>query len=138
MAKYLRKGIRDMKAINVLFATLLFAMLSTTALAQDGNELLRWCENSLSDEKIISSGVSSAFNAGLCLGMMQGITNLNVFYEQTKKSLFCLPSSIKNEQAARIVINYLNEHPEKLDQDGTLLAILAFVKAFPCKKRSRL
>jgi hypothetical protein len=51
-----------------------------------------------------------------------------------KKALFCTPESgITNDQAARVVVKYLREHPERLHEKESLLAMAAFAEAFPCK-----
>jgi len=125
-----------MKPKNMLFATWLVAVLSTTASAQDGNELLRQCEDTIVDaNSLYDHDKIRIFSAGACFGLMQGITHLNLFYQNKKNPLFCLPGDgITNGQAARVVIKYLRDHPEKLHEIGSLLAIAAFVQAFPCNK----
>lgn len=46
----------------------------------------------------------------------------------------CFPENgITNEQAVRIVLKYLNEHPAELHQDQTYLTFLAFRDAYRCK-----
>lgn len=126
-----------MKVKHCLFASCLIVLLSTSASAQDGSELLRWCEDAITNDQQIAAARSLAnwFHAGLCMGMMQGITKMNSVYQHMEVSLICLPGgSIKNEQAARVVIRYLREHPEKLHISGTELAIIALKDAFPCKR----
>jgi len=46
----------------------------------------------------------------------------------------CIPDSIKTIQGARIVVKYLNDHPERLHVPDTRLILMAMVDAFPCKK----
>ena len=129
-----------MKAKRMLFALCLVVLLSTSASAKDGYELLQRCEDALIDDKqgLFSMDSSRVFLAGYCLGVMQGITRSNVIYQKLKQSLFCLPNErITNGQAARVVVKYLREHPEELHEDDTILAVIAFMEAFPCKERSR-
>jgi hypothetical protein len=46
---------------------------------------------------------------------------------------FCVPKEgVSNIQAARIVVKYLKENPEKQHDLGITLAIQALSKAFPC------
>ena len=68
--------------------------------------------------------------------MMQGLTNLNKIYEVLLRdgALFCTPEQgVTNGEAARIVLKYLKDNPQKLDQNEVELAIQAFREAFPCK-----
>ena len=67
--------------------------------------------------------------------MMQGILSLNTVYESRdrKNALFCLPGAISNQQATRIVLRYLKDHPESLHLNVSILAIRAFNEAYPCK-----
>jgi hypothetical protein len=68
--------------------------------------------------------------------MMQGMTNLNKIYEVwlDKKALFCLPESgITNGEAARTVVKYLKNHPEKLHETDFILAFHALREVYPCK-----
>ena len=85
----------------------------------------------------VGTSFVSAIAQGFCFGMMQGITSTNKYYQVTlgkKRALFCTPEqNIKNGQAARIVLKYLKEHPEKLHENDSVLAIEAFMEAFPCE-----
>jgi hypothetical protein len=103
----------------------------------DGNNLLPMCNAAVSfaDENKGQTAELAA-NAAFCLGMMQGITQTNRFYEVTSPEsvFFCLPKDgITNGQAARIVAKWLREHPEQLHMNETVLSIRAFMDAFPCK-----
>lgn len=100
----------------------------------DGNKLLARCNAVI---QIMDEGkyLKDNYNAGICVGLMQGITNLNLHYQAKEKkgALFCLPENgIQNGQAARIVVKYLKGHPEKLQENASFLAIDAFVDAYPC------
>jgi hypothetical protein len=72
-----------------------------------------------------------------CAGFMQGITNMNLLYQEVLKSdaQFCLPEwGISNSYAARIVVKHLRDYPEELHRNEFVLAIWALNVAFPCKK----
>jgi hypothetical protein len=121
----------------VSFGVVLIGLLLAGNAIGDGNELLTRCAVAVNFMDGTSKADSGAeFGNGMfCLGMMQGITSMNTFYEVElgKKALFCTPKAITNGQAARIVVKYLREHPEKLHEHDSLLAIEALMKAFPCK-----
>lgn len=118
-------------------AVILTVFISAPELAlADGNLLLKQCKAALdASDKIRKLSDEEFMQASFCIGLMQGITNLNMVYQaSSSKPIFCLPSSnISNEQATRIVVKWLLEHPQKLHKGDTVCAISAFIDAFPCK-----
>lgn len=105
---------------------------------KDGNDLLHNCSIALNiiDKTDKDFDDVEAVKGGLCLGFMHGITDLNQVYKYKADNdpLFCFPKDGTNTQAARVVVKYLKDHPEKLHEHMTLLTVLAFKEAFPCKK----
>ncbi len=106
----------------------------------DGNCLLSKCSTLLNAaDNIPTTRKDSsvmAYQLAFCAGLMQGITNMNKTYELMLKgdALFCTPEGgITNGQAARVVVKYLKDHPEKLHENESTLAIKAFIQAYPCK-----
>ena len=124
---------------NVLvFISLGFILMPDIAMA-DGNKLLKRCDafvRALDGAKDLSN--NELAGATYCAGLMQGITSLNLYY-QLKSEInvfFCLPKEgINNAQAARIVLKYLRDHPEKLHRSESTLAIAALMEMFPCSKK---
>lgn len=117
-------------------AALLFLSHASSGFADDGNSLLRGCNDFIdmaTNNRLVNP--SNEMAAGSCVGMMRGITTLNRVYQTMEgRDLFCLPlDGIEFGQAARVVIKYMEDHPEKLHQDEALIAIIAFKEAFPCK-----
>lgn len=47
--------------------------------------------------------------------------------------LLCLPDGIGNEQFIRILLKYLDQHPEKLHLPAAQLVYDAMQDVFPCK-----
>lgn len=124
----------------LILATVILLFLTPLAeAANDGNDLLTNCSAALDANDDIekqSEDFTTLMRGSFCLGLMQGIKHLNRVYEFKLKqdALFCLPKSdISNIQAARIVVKYLKDHPEKLHLPDSFLAIGAFINAYPCK-----
>ncbi|HNV88897.1 MAG TPA: Rap1a/Tai family immunity protein [Methylotenera sp.] len=119
----------------LLLATIIINLVTVnSAVAMDGNELLKSCSPVLKTKSDVNEDDYIGYS--FCLGLMQGITNLNMTYEVSlgKKAYFCLPDSgIINSQAARIVVKFLEDNPQRLNEESSLLSILAFAKAYPCK-----
>ena len=70
-----------------------------------------------------------------CLSYLEGIKQM--LYEENSIALqknICFPEiGISNSQASRIVINFLEDHPEKLREQKLNITLEAFAKAFPCE-----
>jgi len=120
-----------------LVLAVILTVLQPEATLADGILLLKQCTpivSFLDNEGNVPSNVENTFAAGFCLGMAQGITNMNLAYQYTmQKTLFCLPTGgIQNSQAVRVIVKYLKEHPEQLHEQEGSLAIIAFIQAFPC------
>ena len=45
---------------------------------------------------------------------------------------FCVPKEATEEQFARIILKYSDNHPEKLHLSAVVLVIEALTSAFPC------
>jgi hypothetical protein len=69
---------------------------------------------------------ATAYDVGYCHGMVQG-----VIYFSTSD---CAPEGVSIKQDLRVVVKYLEDHPEKLHLHAAQLVMEALAKAFPCKK----
>jgi hypothetical protein len=70
-----------------------------------------------------------------CAGMIFG---LGILLRQDPKSpLYCvdIPEGIKFEQAIRVVIRYIEEHPQDMHHPFKYLALVAIMDAWPCKEQ---
>jgi hypothetical protein len=108
-------------------------VLSTTSIAveqnvpstSDGNQLLPRCQSAI-DALGHDSWKShqESFDTGYCSGLVEGIS-----YASTHS---CLPDGATVGQAVRVVVKYLNDHPEDLNLDERELVDVALGLAFPC------
>jgi hypothetical protein len=102
----------------------------------DGNYLLKSCQSvvKVSDGGELPS--KQAVEFGYCSGLLEGArTTMWLNKNQLNPPYrICFPDDISNEQSARIVVKYLENHPEELNQNPTALALYAFKTAYPCKK----
>lgn len=123
---------KTLAVVTLLAFALLFAS-SARADSFDGNALLDQCEIAVNPPESMTE--IDSLKMGMCLGLMNGITNLNAVYEgkMGKEAVFCSPKQgISNGQAARIVLKYLKDNPAQLHNLGSVLAIVAMREAFPC------
>jgi Rap1a immunity proteins len=96
---------------------------SSPALARTGNESLEDCRAVYdpNPERKVSWGT------GLCLGVVQAI----MFWEGRLQ--ICIPEGVTSGQATRILVNYMESRPDFLHYDLPQLALLAFLKQWPCR-----
>ncbi|MFA5494067.1 MAG: Rap1a/Tai family immunity protein [Porticoccaceae bacterium] len=108
---------------------------SRPAAGANGHVLLAECGEIVD---FLDTGINSATSIGgsYCLGMVNGMLNLNYIYQARRPAepLFCLPRevTVTNAEAARVVVDYLKQHPEQLDLDQASLMFFAFRKTYPC------
>jgi len=120
--------------MNVMVAAvgLAAAFVGGYAIAGDGNELLSSCQQAINHME--SRGPSNA-DVGYCYGLVNGVGNtmvtMNAYLLKGERT--CFPAGMRNDQGARIVAKYLEEHPASLHRDGAFLAMAAFQNAYPCK-----
>jgi Rap1a immunity proteins len=103
----------------------------------DGNSLLRMCSDSIrlydAGGKVSADVANRAFQ---CVGYVDGLLAMHTAYISLRplpSPLLCLPSEgILVIQGIRIIVHYLQSHPEQLHLTARVLAILAFHDAFPC------
>lgn len=73
---------------------------------------------------------------GLCLGLVEGVRNSLMILgaRSGTPSVSCMPLTLTNGQAVRVVLKYLRANPEALHQEKVVLVLLALVAAYPCKQ----
>ena len=54
-------------------------------------------------------------------------------YQALTKKYVCFPEHSTIGQDARVLVKWLNDHPERLHEDGGWLTLAAFLDAYPCQ-----
>ncbi len=122
--------------MHALLAVLVGATLSLLPVSSSAEEpalsggvLLKYCESVFQDR------VPRSFEAGICMGMLQTLTYIQPLLDpKYGKAGYCLPQGLSYEQEIRVVLTYLQSHPERLQEEGQTLALDALHQAFPCKE----
>jgi hypothetical protein len=91
-----------------------------------GNYMLPHC-------KALVDGRSLSVWEGHCGGLIDGLVWVGSSLPGGGR--FCPPAGAPPEQAHRVVVGYLDRHPEKLHQGFKGLAFEALKEAWPCSKR---
>lgn len=114
-------------------SALLLIFFSAAALA-DGNKLLLECQDGITS---MSGGVAkNPVGIGHCVGVLQAtMDTLDIFHEAAgTPKLVCVPEGgIPMIQSMRIVVQALEEHPQSLHLNESVLVVSALKNAFPCQ-----
>jgi Rap1a immunity proteins len=109
-----------------------------------GNGLLQNCAPSvrffdggspLTDDERTSGYVCAGYLTGFEEGFDTGVEIMKKKSRYTGSShlLFCIPPSVPLRQVLRVVVKWLQEHPEDLHLPSSWLVPPALINAFPCK-----
>ncbi|MFI5107810.1 MAG: Rap1a/Tai family immunity protein [Terriglobales bacterium] len=125
-----------------LFFACLLLLVSTCYATElkdvDGNLLLESCNSAVQfmDNGAFSSGTQSS-QSTWCLGYVTGVLQSLDFVgksagKEGRKLYPCL-AGVTSAQAVRVIVKYLKENPEKLQERAVMLSLAALQRAFPCK-----
>jgi Rap1a immunity proteins len=112
--------------VGAIGAALFSLLSSATAFgAQDnkavsGNSLLEGCQAAVNEAS------SRQFQQGYCLGV--------IFTVGEMSPNVCPGNEVTALQSLRVVVKYMENHPESLHESFRALAIRALSAAFPCKQ----
>lgn len=126
-----------MKAGIAAGITLVGALASCGTMAADdvlrtGNDFITPCKDYIREGGLTPD---QSFNAGMCAGVIKGV-RMSLFYlgiTTPQMSTACIPASITDGQITRIFLKFLDNYPEQLHNDATVLLITSLKAAFPCK-----
>jgi hypothetical protein len=101
------------------------------ALTPDGNGLLQACGT----EKIRTD--AEKFNYGYCAGVVDAVSRMMQLHSSPKNwkapLAVCYPKGVTQDQLERVVVKYLQDHPEALHMMNVALVEAALNHAFPCQ-----
>ena len=82
------------------------------------NEMMPGCREFLTDG-------SNFYLQGFCAGILAGLSYTD--------SHGCVPNAVTTGQVVRVVVKYIDSHPERMHEDFGALALEALRSAFPCR-----
>ena len=115
------------KIAAAMLAGMLTATTARAEFSASGNEMLPICKafytaNESRRELLVKSAI--------CLGQVTGISSTLHYLE-----IVCLPKGATADQIFRVVLTYLENHPERLHEHFTILAIEGLRGTWPCPGR---
>lgn len=107
------------------------------AARDNGHELLEQCSQALAVMESNGEGLSPGQREGAmyCLGFVRGVTKMVTISHILKPGgqVFCPPrEGISTGPAVKVLVRYLEAHPERLHASKVTLAAAAFMQAWPC------
>jgi Rap1a immunity proteins len=73
--------------------------------------------------------VDVALKAGFCTGIVEGL-----MWSLPGWGIVCLPKGVITGQGLKVLVKYMDDHPEELHERTAELAFRAFAKAWPCSR----
>lgn len=124
-----------MKSYVIWIAAISACLCAQSAMA-DGNKLLKECNQGVA---YVDGGKEpeSLLAVGRCMGVIQGtLDTLDLTHALLNSpKIVCLPSGgLQTIQIMKIVVKYLNEHPDRLHLNESGLISTALMVSFPCPK----
>ncbi len=110
----------------IVFGLLIMSQLAN---ADDGSTLLKECTAFVKGDNVSEDKLGLKLWAG-CPSSFESALSFDIEFNYIRR--VCLPSDIKNGQLARMMVKYLEDHPEYLNRDEFELVREAFHKHFPC------
>ena len=109
---------------------------------ESGNAFLQHCAASLqkadqpntqSDSELFEGIACSGFLRGLEEGVSFGVQFAEANTKSASPQPWCMPENGTSVQAGRVLVKYIQAHPETAHQRTVLLALFAYREAFPCQ-----
>ncbi|MEH6811293.1 MAG: Rap1a/Tai family immunity protein [Motiliproteus sp.] len=102
----------------------------------DGNYLLQRCKHAVKPAANLSMSTQRAA-ISYCFGLLQGVREVNRLYEgkNASEAYFCLGSQrLSHSETAKLVVDYLQQNPQRLHQNESILTVQALRQAYPCQQ----
>ena len=121
-----------MKRFVIVGFVLVASMGAASAKTVTGNDLLEACRRDAMGA--YGHGESASFDEGECLGNLEAIMHLSdIISVDNKGPDFCIPDGVTVRQMAKVVVNFLDRHPEQLHRPFSWSAHRALMDVWPCK-----
>jgi len=124
----------------ILIAGLLQYSPASAADNVDGNALMERCKsvNKIGEQGVVL-GKTETNNLMYCLGYFNGFMGMydnSVMLDNFKTKPYCVPQGVNWKPLARIVVDFLENHPELLHQPQEALTVMALSEKFPCSDKT--
>lgn len=111
---------------RALILASLIALMAKAAAQQTSNRSTYYTECKEFSERQLEASKGGYF----CSGLVHGLAGVSKLLSPEYRS--CVPSSVIAAQLARVVVKFIDQHPEGANLDFRVLALAAFHHEWPC------
>jgi hypothetical protein len=132
--------------IWILLLSLIFISFTSISHAESvtvvtGRDVYTACQKKLEYTANIQQTYEDKRQAGICNGLMKGIDDMQIllaskyrkFVHTRKIYFYCITEGTSMDEMAQQYINYMNNHPEDMNQPAGISILEALKEAYPCK-----
>lgn len=123
----------QLSLILVLVSSVGFAANSKGASNKTGNDLLPSCSLAVDAMDNRNLNTMQLMESGNCLEYLAGFLDGYTFGAVGGRPIACFPEDVIVGQVARIVVKWMKDHPEKLNDPAPVCVLAALFISFPCK-----
>jgi hypothetical protein len=112
----------------------LFLLASSAALAESAfpsNSILEGCRTV--SRGVAGRGEVNNMQWGACAGILHTLMVTSSHLQTNMRS--CVPGEATIQQAAKVLVKYLDDRPETLHEPAVIAVIESFRAAWPCKTK---
>jgi hypothetical protein len=123
------------RLFKIALVMVLCTFWSSSPAKETGNDILEACTEAMKS----GNEPQDHWKSGFCWGYINGLTAMEDFAQFLIKQdkfasfPFCFQREMTYGQMVRVVVSYLEEHPETLHRPAAFLVLEAFTEAFPCR-----
>ncbi len=128
-----------------IYALIAVLMLPGMSLALDGNEMLQACKIAIRVNDYNDRNPGNRFGIAKCSYYVAGFKEAVEFNEdwldERDKNLgygtyrfLCVPDDVTIMQVIGAFVNYMEQHPEDLNDPAYSILTMTFLEVFPCLK----
>jgi ATP-dependent DNA ligase len=110
----------------------IFAMTSPAEAKVTGKEILGACREIASATSTKDELSEEPRMIGHCAGVIEALMVTSRLYSDGTK--FCSPENASTSQGPKVLVKFLDEHPQALNEQAIILVLMAFKVAWPCSK----
>jgi hypothetical protein len=111
---------------GIIIGASLALALTQVVLAEEprsANAMMPGCRSFLSN---VVPNALGAFDEGQCSGVMEGLLT-------AADQIICVPAGVTRNQTIRVVVQYIDQRPQRMHERFATLAYEALKEAWPCK-----
>ena len=119
---------KTIAAVTLMLVALATSPASADKLDSSADYFLPRCR------AVVNHDFNKLFDVGVCLGAMAALHDTPILLHVPVDGPFrsCMSDNVTVEQSVRVVVHWLDRHPQRLQENFVKLAMPALHEAWPC------